>query len=181
MDSPPTRSAIAPLTPQTPTPRIVLTVGLPGSGKSTWLSENRITPLSSDSLRKLLLDDEDDQTENRVIFLVLRSLLKKRIELKRPVTYVDATHLSTWERRPYLEIAKLQGCDVEALFFDEPLDLCLERNANRSRVVPADVMHRMAQRLQPPTLEEGFSRIVVIRGRTIRNIPPELQHDQPDQ
>lgn len=180
MDAPPLRSTLEPLTQQNPTPRIVLTVGLPGSGKSTWLAGNHISPLSSDSLRKLLLDNEDDQTQNRVIFLVLRSLLKKRIQLKRPVTYVDATHLAPWERRPYLEIAKLHGCDVEALFFDEPLELCLERNAGRPRVVPVEVMHKMAQRLQPPSLEEGFSRIVVIRGKTIRTIPPELQHRQPD-
>lgn len=154
-------------------PRIILTIGLPGSGKSTWLAERRITALSSDALRKLLLDDEDDQSANRSIFMILRLLLKKRLELKRPVTYVDATHLSLWERKPYLHLAKLYGCDVEALWFDEPFEVCKERNAARERVVPLDVMHRMQQRLQPPTLEEGFSRIVILRQNTVRTIPPE--------
>lgn len=154
-------------------PRIILTIGLPGSGKSTWLADRGIAALSSDALRKLLLDDEDDQSANRSIFMVLRLLLKKRLQLKRPVTYVDATHLSLWERKPYLHLAKLYGCDVEALWFDEPFEVCLERNAARTRVVPPDVMQRMRQRLQPPTLEEGFSRIVVLREGAIRTIPPE--------
>ena len=161
-------------------PRIVLTIGFPGSGKSTWLSDRGITPLSSDALRKLLLDDEDNQTENRSIFMVLRQLLRKRLQLKRPVTYVDATHLTAWERQPYFHLAKLHGCDVEALWFDEPFEVCLERNAARPRVVPLDVMHRMRQRFQPPTLREGFSRIVVLREGAVRTIPPEGEHRQPD-
>lgn len=154
-------------------PRIILTIGLPGSGKSTWLADRGIAALSSDALRKLLLDDEDDQSANRSIFMVLRLLLKKRLQLKRPVTYVDATHLSLWERKPYLHLAKLYGCDVEALWFDEPFEVCLERNEARPRVVPLEVMQRMRQRLQPPTLEEGFSRIVVLREGAVRTIPPE--------
>lgn len=154
-------------------PRIILTIGLPGSGKSTWLDDRGITPLSSDALRKLLLDDEDNQTANRSIFMVLRLLLRKRLQLKRPVTYVDATHLSTWERRPYFHLAKLYGCCVEALWFDEPFEVCMERNAARKRVVPPEVMHRMRQRLEQPTLREGFSKIVVLRENTVRTIPPE--------
>lgn len=156
-------------------PRIVLTIGLPGSGKSTWLARHGINALSSDGLRKLLLDDEDDQSANRTVFLVLRWLLRKRLALKRPATYIDATHLSSWERRPYMHLARLHGCDVEALWFDEPFELCLERNAARPRTVPVDVMHRMRQRFEAPSLEEGFSRIIILQGDTVRNIPPERQ------
>lgn len=153
--------------------RIILTIGLPGSGKSTWLDRHGITALSSDGLRKLLLDDDDDQTANRTVFMVLRWLLKKRLALKRPATYVDATHLSQWERKPYMHLARLYDCDVEALWFDEPLELCLERNAGRARMVPPEVMHRMWRRFEAPALEEGFSRIVILRGDTVRSIPPE--------
>ena len=36
---------------------VILAIGLPGSGKSSWFKRHNITPLSSDLLRALLFDD----------------------------------------------------------------------------------------------------------------------------
>jgi predicted kinase len=48
------------------------------------------------------------------------------------------------------------------VFFDVPLEVCRERNRSRDRVVPEEALKRMALKLKPPTLEEGFSGITVI-------------------
>jgi predicted kinase len=143
--------------------RIVVLVGLPGSGKSTYLERLGVTALSSDAIRVLLADDPTDQTIHRKVFATLRYLLKRRLEIGRPVTYVDATNLSLWERRPYLTLGRLYGCSVEAIFFDVPLEVCRDRNRRRGRVVPEDVMEKMAAKLVPPTEQEGFSRIQVVK------------------
>src|SRR5260370_21590395 len=60
-----------------------------------------------------------------------------------------------------------------ALFFLAPWEFCVKRNRKRenvragpgrdARVVPEDVLRRMARRIEPPTREEGFSRIVLVR------------------
>ena len=42
--------------------RIVVLVGLPGSGKSTWLAQAGGGGISSDAVRKLLADDETELT-----------------------------------------------------------------------------------------------------------------------
>ncbi|MBM3773762.1 MAG: ATP-binding protein [Acidobacteria bacterium] len=143
--------------------RIVITVGLPGAGKSTYLEKLGVHALSSDCLRLLLADDVTNQTVNDRVFLAMRYLLNHRLAIGRPVTYVDATHLTAGERRPYVEIAGWYGCDLEALFFDLPLELCRQRNSARGRVVPEDALERLAGRLEPPSLAEGFTRITVIR------------------
>jgi predicted kinase len=142
--------------------RIVLLVGLPGSGKSTYLKRMGVNGLSSDTIRGLLADDEADQTNNERVFQTVRYLLRQRIATGRPVTYIDATNLRPEERRPYLEIGQQYGCDVEAVFFDVPLEVCRARNAARDRVVPEEAMIAMAGKLVAPTVEEGFVAVTVV-------------------
>jgi predicted kinase len=142
--------------------RIVVLVGLPGSGKSTWLERTGATGLSSDAVRKLLADDESDQTIHARVFATIRYLLEQRLAIGRPVTYIDATSLTPEERAPYLEIGRIHGCEVEAIFFDVPLAVCMERNARRHRVVPEEALAKMAAKLVPPTVAEGFARVTVV-------------------
>jgi predicted kinase len=52
---------------------------------------------------------------------------------------------------------------VQAVFFDVPLEVCLERNSKRDRSVSEDVMRKMGEKLKPPVFEEGFAKITVVR------------------
>ncbi|MBS1849898.1 MAG: AAA family ATPase [Acidobacteria bacterium] len=142
---------------------VVLSIGLPGSGKSAWFKRHNITPLSSDMLRALLFDDETEQRFQDLIFSNLRSMLKARLIARRPVNYVDATNLTPHDRHSWIKLAKDFGYEVQAVFFDVPLEVCLERNRKRQRQVAEEVMHRFAGKLKPPAFEEGFSKITVVR------------------
>jgi predicted kinase len=162
-------TAKTPLTPpQAEAPRaskgvVVLAIGLPGSGKSSWFKRHNITPLSSDLLRALLFDDPTEQRFQDLIFSNLRSMLKARLIARRPMNYVDATNLSPHERSGWIKLAKDYGYEVQAVFFDVPVEVCLARNQRRERKVPEDAMRRMAGKLKQPTFEEGFSKITVVK------------------
>lgn len=154
---------VEPVAAKSPKGYVVLAIGLPGSGKTTWYKRRGVTPLSSDLLRTLLFDDISEQRYQGLVFSTLRSLLRARLIAKMPWNYVDATNLSPHERRQWIKMAKSFGYEVQAVFFDVPLAVCLERNAKRERQVSDEVMHRMAERLKPPTFKEGFQKITVVR------------------
>jgi predicted kinase len=141
--------------------RIVLAVGLPGSGKSTWLQQNEANPISSDAIRLQLMDDEGNQTVNGRVFELIRVLLRHRIELRRSVTFIDATNLTRKDRKPFITMARQHRCMIEALWFDAPLAVCKARNAARMRRVPDYAMDLMAAKFVPPSVEEGFDCVTV--------------------
>ena len=160
--------------PTTPTPTppevqkasrgiVVLAIGLPGSGKSSWFKRHNIVPLSSDMLRSLLFDDPAEQGFQDLVFSNLRSMLKARLLARRPLNYVDATNLTPHDRHTWIKLARDYGYEVHAVFFDVPLEVCLERNHRRPRVVSDEVMRQMSGKLKAPTFDEGFAKITVVR------------------
>lgn len=140
----------------------MIAVGLPGSGKSTYFAGLGINAISSDEMRRLLADDPTDQTIHRQVFAAIRYMVRQRLSIGRAITYVDATHLSRKERKPYLKMGRVYGVRVEALFFDTPLEVCLARNAGRARMVPEEAIRNMAKKLEPPRKAEGFAKVTTI-------------------
>lgn len=143
-------------------PRIIVLTGLPASGKSTWVRQQGLPALSSDETRRLLTGSEENQTVHRLVFATVRYLLRQRVAAGAEVTVIDATSLTVRERRQWIRLAELLDARVEAVFFDTPLDVCLQRNRERARVVPEDAIRTMARRMTPPQLEEGFDRVTVV-------------------
>jgi predicted kinase len=135
--------------------KIVVAIGLPGSGKSTYFKKLGVHPISSDVIRAELTGDEGNQTVNSQVFPKMRALLAKACD----VAWIDATNLTRRDRKQWFK----PGCEMEAIYFDVPLEICKARNAARNRNVPEHILDLMAAKLVPPSIEEGFSKVEVVQ------------------
>ena len=148
---------------------LYLMVGVPGSGKSTYakniLKDGDIY-ISRDEIRYSLLTEEDDYfaKENEVIKTFIDNIDKSLVnEEYCGDVYADATHLSPKSRAQVLN--KLKNKDkVSAIYLDIPLDLILERNAQRKgrALVPENVVRRMYNSIILPTKVEGIEELIII-------------------
>jgi predicted kinase len=177
----------APAHPSPPQPKgkktkgaVVLAIGLPGSGKSSWFKRHNIIPLSSDLIRGLLFDDPTEQRYQDLVFSTLRAMLRARMIAGRPWNYIDATNLSPKERHSWIKMARDFGYEAHAVFFDVPTEVCMERNRMRSRNVPDEIMQRMGQKLRPPKFEEGFAKITIVRLKKQTPTAPEAEENAVD-
>lgn len=147
---------------------LILLIGLPGSGKSTWAARFRADNpryllVSTDALRAEIYGDEAIQGSWTVLWSVVQQrwrhgLVGIQQGSLQGVIY-DATNVRRRYRRQVLRAARESGfAPLLAYWFDVPLDVCLARNRLRSRQVPEEVLHRMDRYLQaaPPALEDGL-------------------------
>ena len=146
---------------------LVLLVGPAGSGKSTFARRHfgRTEVVSSDECRALVADDEGDQSATRDAFDLLHVLVEKRLRRGR-LTVVDATNVRPEARQPLLVLARRAHVPAVAIVFDQPLDLCVARDAARPRCVGPDVVERHAAELHrslPHLGREGFRHVHALR------------------
>ena len=150
-----------------PDSALVLLIGASGSGKSTLAARHfdAETVISSDQLRGALAGDEGDQHATDAAFARLHQWLDARLAAGA-LSVVDATNVEWMRRTELVRRARQQGRSAIGITFDLPLDLCLARNAARSRSVRAAVIRRQHDELRRglDRLDlEGFTAVYVLR------------------
>ena len=151
-----------------PDPCLVLLIGPAGSGKSTF-ARRHFKPtevLSSDFFRGLLSDDENNQSVSRDAFDLLGWVAARRLARGR-LTVIDATNTTRERRKPLLTLACRYHVPAVGLVFDLPLDLCVQRNRQRSeRTVSASIIARQHAQLQQSLsrlAHEGIDSLIVFQ------------------
>lgn len=135
-------------------------IGLPGSGKSTFASNHpECIVVSTDAIRGELFGDESEQKDGKLVFDVAYARLAQAVEAGQDAIF-DATNLQRKYRKKIFQM--FPKAYHVAVFVNTPVDVCKERNAKRDRVVPEMVIDRMASSLNPPTIAEGFKKIIEI-------------------
>lgn len=148
---------------------VVALVGVSGSGKSTFARRHFLPTevISSDFCRKLVSDDENDQSATEAAFAVLHTIAAKRLESGR-IAVIDATSVRPEDRRPIVQLAKDHHVFAYAVVLDVPPEICHERNASRPDRAFGDHVirnQRAALRRSINNLHrEGFRKVYVLNG-----------------
>ena len=146
---------------------LIVTVGLPGSGKTSWVKEfiednkdKTIDIISSDKIREEIFKDIGDQNHNNEVFDIMKRRTKESLSQGHVVVY-EATNISSKRRRALLKELKRYYDKAICLFKYKNLLNCLVDNENRKKRVPSDVVDRMYRNFEIPHKNEGFDEIIV--------------------
>lgn len=138
----------------------IMMVGLPGSGKSTFIEKNypNYAVHSSDSIREELSGDVNNQDINKHVFNLLHKRVKEDLLACKNVVY-DATNISWKRRKAFLQELSKIDCFKQCILMATPFELCIERNNSRTRNVPYSVIERMCKSFDIPWYNEGWDMI----------------------
>lgn len=155
--------------------RLILLVGLPGSGKSSLATvllqhcpQRRL--IATDMIRSQLFGDAAMQGHWLKIWREVGRQFQQTTQQiligQASEAIYDATNAVRRDRRRAIVLARACGfTTIIAVWLNTPLAVCLERNRQRDRHVPEAVILGMHRRLMgaPPSLIDGCDRLIEIK------------------
>ncbi|NBP66995.1 MAG: HAD-IIIA family hydrolase [Bacteroidetes bacterium] len=130
---------------------IIIMVGYPGSGKSSFVE----TQFSHDN-QYVILHGDELKTTAKII-----KLAKTYISKGKSVV-IDATNASKDKRKLYIDLAQEHNIQIRCVHVNTSYEEALYRNNNRERPVPKIVYNVYKKHFQEPKLEEGFKDVYVV-------------------
>ena len=148
--------------------KVWLLAGIPGSGKSTWarkmVVERGGVHCSRDEIRfSLLKDGEDYFSHEDEVFRIWTDKVRQAImSPDAGDVFIDATHLTEKSRAKVIDSLPTTNYILITVFFDTPLETCLERNEQRTgrAYVPPQVIRNMYASFEKDT-QYGFDKVYV--------------------
>jgi predicted kinase len=154
---------------QTMTEKLTLwmTVGAPGSGKSTWAKDfvaknPSVVRVCPDDCRRAICGDSNNQSVSYPAFCMAKKQMQKAFDDGKSVVF-DAANMYRRSRKDFINMARVRGIKTIAQVFECDKATLLARNIKRGaeggRNVSETVIDTMLARYQRPETSE-FNEVI---------------------
>ncbi|MCI0539631.1 MAG: AAA family ATPase [Verrucomicrobiales bacterium] len=132
---------------------VTLMSGLPGAGKDTWLVRHRskLPVVALDAIRDEL-DVEATHNQGEVI-QAAREWCREHLRVGENFAF-NGTNITWQMRRRWIDLFTDYKARIEIVYVEPPVSTILLQNKHRANAVPENVILRLLEKLEPPTVTE---------------------------
>lgn len=143
---------------------VIMLSGLPGAGKDTYIKNNlkdwKIVSL--DAIRREMKISPTDSSGNGKVIQVAKE--RAKVYLREKTSFIwNATNITKSLRMPLIELFASYGAKVKIIYLEVPYNKLMSQNADREHIVPENVIHKLIQKLEIPTLSEVHELIYEVK------------------
>ena len=158
--------------------RLIVLSGVPGSGKSYFSAsfkakkEKHVYIISSDALRKMILGNQRDLSEDDLVWKVYYELVKAYSVDKDGIVILDATHSKKIYRIDNIKPFKPLYNQIDLVCFRLDKELVFAQNKDRENPIPKEALETLINNFEMPDEEEYkfYDHLDIIKDHEIDKI-----------
>jgi len=140
---------------------IKILIGLPRSGKSTWVINNKTNEvvISVDDLRYIVYNQRF-WSDGEPLMWSVRGIMLKYLMQQGVDIIIDETNTTIDRRKSIIKLAKQYGYHIIGKYFQMVrIEDCIKRAEKTNQLDLIPIINIMKEKLESPSMEEGFDEI----------------------
>ena len=150
--------------------RLIVLSGVPGSGKSYFSNalredkEKHVYIISSDQIRKEICGNQQDLSQDTLVWKIFYSLVKTYSEDKDGIVILDATNAKKEYRLDLIKPYRRLYDEIDLIVFHIDKDLVIKQNKEREFPIPEDALLKLIDAFEMPgeAEREFFDHIDIV-------------------